>query len=706
MKRFLSLAGGALILLLVGLAALPFLIPNEVYRTQIERAASQALGRDVAVTGRLDLALLPELSAGVGGVRIANPEGFSRDTLLEAGELRGVVRLWPLFSGRVEVAEIVFNDADVLLERRADGTANWTFAPGAGDGAPSGETAPSRQAGGNGAPAGRGVDAGIDRARLANATVRYVDRGAGTDLTLSGLDLTARLQGLDAPLDVTATGRLQDTDFDLEVETASPLDLAGAEGSATRIALASDLLDLAFEGRIAAGGESAGTVSLSSEDLRGALALAGVTLAPGDTLRRVSVEGDLTGSPRAVTLDPVSLRLDDVAADGRLGVRLDGPRPAIRGALAFDTLDLSPFLGGEGDGGAPAGAAGEGWSSEPLDLAALRTVDADLALQAGTLRLGQIEASEADLSVVLKAGRLQARLNRAGVFGGAWSGEAMVSARGQTPSVALDVVAETIAIEQALTTLAGLQTLSGTGRIGIDVTSAGASLDALVRGLDGSVSGRLTDGAVRGFNLGQLVRSKDTLADLVRQGAVGDSQLREALSPEAETDFTSLDLSLDLTDGLARLTRFDLVNPVLSISGEGRIDLGARRLDVGLVPLLDTEGTAQGSALQLNGQPIPVRITGDWSAPRIAPDMAKVQAILAADARTRLSESLGKTLREELGSEGAAVLEGLLGPGSEPAGASAEPAAPDPESLARDALGAFLSRQREAREREETGDSP
>ena len=127
MKRVFIFAGAGLGLLLIVLAALPFFIPASVYKAQIETAASNALGRPVSVDGEARISIFPVISASLEDVRVANPDGFEAPNMIEAGALRGSVKLLPLFSRRVEVKEISFEDASVRLTRTAAGEVNWEF---------------------------------------------------------------------------------------------------------------------------------------------------------------------------------------------------------------------------------------------------------------------------------------------------------------------------------------------------------------------------------------------------------------------------------------------------------------------------------------------------------------------------------------------------------------------------------------------------
>lgn len=787
MKRLLIILGCVLGILLIAAAAIPFLIPSSVYRAQIESAASDALGRQVSLEGDVSLSIFPQISARVGGVRVANPEGFARENMIEASQLRGVVRWGPLLSRRVEVAEIGFVDADVMLERRADGATNWTF----GEGTP----APTE----DDPTSGGGLDAGVERASLTNARLVYVDATSDVRYQISELDMTASLQSLNEPLDLDASGLFQNAPFDVDLTLDAPQAVidgapaqmrlalgvdggdAGYDGALTlgeavlldgtfsldarnltdlaalvgvdlpynlaavgrarasgtvrgdasapemrfdtlsiggngldlgytgavdigeeitlsgkgrvdsrnlndwltdfgmdapaaiailetisfnaqmegpldalsltdiRLSQSGDLLSASYTGALSLAGDGRmdGMVDASSTELRTLLTRLGVELAPGDTLDSFSLGGNLAGSLSRIDVRDLNAELDDVVANGGLTFDLGGQRPTITGTLETGVLDLSPFLGEEGDGGGDGG-----WSDAPLDLAGLKSVDTDISLTAQRIILGDITLDAPDLRARLTNGDLIADVNALEVFGGDWGGEFRLLSSGAVPEMRLNMDGTSIQLASALDTLAGLGALSGVGQLNVNVGSSGNSLKALVEGLGGDMGTQLSNGTLKGINVGQLVRSRENIVEALASG-----DLALALAPEAETDFTSMIAGLSLDSGVARLDAFRLVNPILTLEGSGTIDLGARTLDVGIVPTLDTSGQASGSALQLNGVPIPFRIRGDWMSPGLAPDMQLLQSIVAQDVTNRVRDEI----RDEIGDELGGVLGGVLG---------------------------------------------
>jgi len=851
MKRIGLIGGGVIALLAVIIGIAPYLVPSEVYRTQIEKQAEAALGREVTLDGEARLSILPSIAARVEGVKVANPEGFSEINIIEAGELRARVKLLPLLMRRVEIAEISLVDANVSLERMADGTANWEF---------------GRENDSSSEPpeSGSAIDAGIDRARLINSSLSYKDEIAGahysfTELTakatmraldkplafegsgklngeafgvfldldsidalingdkvvteielttdlgsieydgelslgelpeLSGafdvssehIDTIASVLGLDLGIDLAALGKLdargdisgtiealkieleraaQRSDFfsasysglidlgsnlpldgtfafktddtaraanalnlnlPLQLSPIGSIDIAGKiEGSFSspkltfekfrqnsgfmntdyfgliilqddpaldgslkfsssdagraltllgmdggpinvleQVSFSGDLsgplsklnitesslthqgalLDVDYKGDVAFGqdGTISGPLSASSSNFRGLLDALGVELAPGETLRSFDMTGTLSGTPQNFSMASLNMTIDDVEGSGTAGLDTRGDVPKLIADLSLPQLDLSPFLG-ESSGGQTA--ASNGWSTAPLALDGLRAVDADIEMKSEVLKVGELELQNSDISATLTGGNLNADIASITAFDGQWSGDLQLDASHEIPRLAIDMRGSDVAMKSVLSTFANLQSVSGTGGMSFKATSRGSSPDALIRGLNGELKTDLANGAVKGFNLAQIVRSRGDIVAALTSGSIDF-----ALSPEAETDFTELNSALTITNGVANIDILRALNPAVLLDGKGGIDLVNQSIDISFTPSIDASGAGDLGMLKLNGEPfaIPFRVYDKWSSPRIAIDTGAI----AGQLRTRATDQIGDRIADEL----------------------------------------------------------
>ena len=807
MKRLLIILSALIAILLAAAVIIPFLIPTSVYKSQIESAATNALGREVTLKGDPKLSILPVISARIDGADIANPEGFSDPLMIEAGSLQATVKLLPLLSRRVEVGKITLDDATVRLEQLADGSVNWEF------GTP-----------GSDPESGGGFETGIDRAALSNASVFYRSWVTGEQYALTEFDGSAQLKALDQPLSSSGKGRLNgqpfdyrirldtlqdltagrpvildaklgtifgdidydgaltladtpvlDGSFDIASDTlgqlltvlgdedlpivASALNSVRAKGTVsgpaitaaidfTTLKLGATGLDLDYKGALTLGAAPSlnGTVDMNAADAQrllkpghalipllallgdvdlsadvtgplnapaltgiklkqrsadlatdysGDLSLAGdqaitgaldlrsdnprkvletfgTVLPEGESLNAVSIKGQTTGSLMAPNLSGAALVLDDTTATGDIGADLRGPRPRIVADLTMDTLDLTPFLGSGSQKQDQTPSLNEDWDDTPFDLAGLRAVDATVTVAADTVVIDQITLQDALLNTRLDDGRLSAIFRRDDdtpgfrVFQGDWYGDLVLDASRSTPTLELEALATSIAAQEMLTALTGFQNLSGLGDVHVKMSSQGNSLKSLINDLDGNFESDLNHGALKGLNLAKMVRDATSLTDLARSGNLTITSFRDAISPEAETDFSQFIGNLEFTNGVASISDLSIENPVIGITGAGSIDLGARTLDISLTPRVDISASGAGSTLALGDIPIPVRAYGNWSNIQFGIDQAAVQAELTA----RLRGQAGSEIGDRIGGDAGRIIGDIIG------GRSTAPSAP------------------------------
>jgi len=756
MKRVLLIVSGIAALLIIAAFSVPFFIPKSVYKNQIENAATNALQRDVTLAGDVKISVFPHISASVEQVSVANPDGFATPNMIEAGALRGSVKWMPLLSRRVDVQEIAFVDADVFLQRKADGNTNWEFAS-------SKEASPPPE-GTNGS-----FDAGIESAILKNASLTFQDDQSGETYKLSELDLEASLRGMDQPLSATASGRFQEQAFTVDIWLDAPealtrnlpaqarLDLASdlanikydgsvqlgdapslngtfetvvadlaaltqqfeldvpARSALGRLQVAgkasgaldspsltelklthdSDLLSASYEGSVSLNGDGtvAGTLSIASDRMRDLLSAAAIELAPGDTLQTFAVSGTANGTFKSVMVNNLNLSLDALRGTGQAGIDVSATTPRMIGDLSVPALDLTPFMGEPDPEKTNQGI--QPWSDETLELSGLKSVNANLSLEVGSLTIGDVELTDAVMDVDLTDGLLTADLSQFKAFSGLWLGKLTVDARPATPKVGFDMQGQNVAVANLLGTLAGFDSLTGTGQFKVSAQSSGTSIDAIMQAIDGEVSTSLSDGVVKGLNVAALVRSASSLKQAIATGSIQELNFGEALSQNAETDFSSFNTVLKVNDGVANVDVMKLLSPILGVDGTGQINLAGQSMDLRLATSVDKSAQGQGSVVQLNGIPVPIRISGAWTNPKVTPDLSGVSSAFKAELGSRVLEELGVSNSAGSGRT-EDVIGGLLGikkPDPE-APTDDAPAETSAEDVAIKALGGLLNNRK------------
>ena len=338
-----SVVGGLLALAAIAVLVVPNLIPQEVYRAEIEKVAYQVTGRKVSVTGRIEVAVFPRIEARAGASTIANPEGFEGSDFASMKELRAAVALWPLFSGNVEVEEFILVEPSISLISLEDGRNNWTFMPPTGPAGAPGEP----QQGGQ-------IGASLRDVRIEKGIVSFDDRREKKIQTLSDLNLWADMQALDKPLSFKAEGLANALEFRIESRLGNPQAMIDGLASPVEIKLQTDLIRTDLKGTLALGDMPEFDFALTGE-IPNLPALGDAFQTPlpvPAVLGKLTLSGQAYGSFDDITIKVASARHEspllnaDLKGEARLtktiALQLDASADASRLADLARALDIAP----------------------------------------------------------------------------------------------------------------------------------------------------------------------------------------------------------------------------------------------------------------------------------------------------------------------------------------------------------------------------
>jgi AsmA protein len=380
----------------------------------------------------------------------------------------------------------------------------------------------------------------------------------------------------------------------LKVRSDSP------SGSFERIAVPGSRLDIDGQfGASAVKGQASATLVLAPRPLELALDVMSLRLSvddPGLPPLQLSLDGQVTLTPSAGS-GRIEGGINDQRVDARIEARLDRERPFVDPRARFDTLDLNRFVAPVQPGAAPASAA----ASTPVDLQALRWVDARLHINVERLLRAPYRVDALELQAQIDNGALDVRR----LAGRAWAGsfDASGSADAASVRLALRLRADDVDLHALLADTLGHESLRGRGRLGADLRSQGSTLGAVRAGLNGRLSLALRPVALRGVDLAQTLRGWRT--------ATQDSVASDAAR---QTEFNQLDGSFELRDGVARSTDLDGRSEFLRVGGEGSLDLVQGRIDYLLrARVINTAGGRAGPEMVLlNNVTVPVELHGPF----------------------------------------------------------------------------------------------
>lgn len=672
MRKLLIGLGVVVVLLLVAVVVAPLLIPLETYRAQIEQQGSNATGREFKIGGDISLSILPSLAARVEEVTLANAPGAAEPTMVQVGALDIKLQIWPLLTGEVAVDRFVLVEPVIHLEVSKDGKPNWDFGGAQQPQAEGGD-------GGGGADSGGGfnlADLRLGEVRLERGKVTYKDGVSGASYAIDDINADLSLPGLSEPFAAKGSAVWNGKKIDLDVasDTLAPL----LEGGASKLEakISSEPITFSYAGEMSAPSplKLAGTVDLDIPSVRELAAWAGQPLEfPGEGFGPFSAKGQLGVTDKRIALNEAQIRFDAIEGNGALAAETGGARPKITARLDVETLDVNPYLPPEteAEGGGQAADSGGGeaqgdWSDEPIELAPLKLVDADLSFSAGAIKVRKIEIGKSALTVKLNEGVLTADLSELALYQGGGKGKLTLDGSKATPAVQANFDLAEVQAEPLLRDAAGIERLLGTMSGKIAVTSQGKSQRDLVSALDGDGAVTFLDGAIKGINIASMLRS------------ISVSALREGFSESEKTDFAELSGTFRIADGIATNNDLKMVAPLLRLAGQGTVSLPPRTLDYRLEPKAVASIEGQGGAKDLAGIMIPFRVAGPWSSPSFTPDVGG-----ALKEQIKDPEKLKERLKNLVPGQQAPDQGGAAAP-SENQG---QPATPKPEQLLKGLFG-------------------
>jgi AsmA protein len=640
MSRLIAILAGLLILIVAIIVAVPFLIPMETYKNQVVSIVKEQTGRDLRIDGDIGLSFFPNIAVSIKDVGFSNAAWAKEKEMASMKEMRAALKLRPLFSGNVEIDSFVLVDPVIHLEVRRDGTPNWQF-----------ETARAQAAAPAQPAAGESGGAGVSGFSLGEVSIRngrasYANAQSGAAFAASEVNVDLSLPGLDQPF--RADGSLVWNGDRIAMDLKADRPRALTEGGETPVvlAVATPKLKADYAGTLKVLGGLAfqGDVKLDVTSVRELAAWAGSPMPAGDGFGPLALTGKAGGSGTAYRFTDAKIAFDGMNATGNLTLDTGGARPNLKGNLDADRIDVNTYLGKSAGGGGAGGGSGggdEGWSTAPIDLSGLKALDMDFDFSTKEILFQQIKIADSALKLKLSNGVLNANLSKLNLYQGAGAGTLTVNGAGATPQIAANFKLAGLAAEPFLTDAADFKRLQGMTALDIAVTAAGRSQRDMVSALNGNGSIKFTDGKIKGINIAQLARNVFSAAATGWQS--GGAQ---------DTDFSEMGGTFTITNGVLKNDDLRLLSPLIRVSGAGTVNMPPKTLNYRVEPKLVASLEGQGATGTAQGIEVPILITGSWSNPRFAPDLASM-----IQNRENI-ESTIKSIRED---GGKGLIRGLMG---------------------------------------------
>lgn len=604
MRKLLTGLVVVLLLAIVLIAGFLF-IPSPAQKWAVERGASAALGRKVTFGEPFHVRAWPPLAITAADVKIANAEWGTAPDLVQIEDFELGVDALAYWSGHVvKIDHLVVQQPQIHLEVAADGRRNWEF--GKRTSATPDAAAPSTSK-----PLPGFVLGDI---KIADGLLAYDDKTSGLSRNVEQIALTIGQRAADQPVEIAGGATLDGKRATITGSVAHADAVAAGETSPATISVTLPGGSVSFDGNVnPAGPVVQGQAKIDLTAPRELLAWLGQQPAlPEQTLRSAAVDTQLDLAADHVKLDQLQIQVDEIRGTGHIAASLGQP-PAIDGELAFNRLDLNPYLPAA-PAAAPATASepagpDRGWSETPIDLPLPLPVDLDLRLGAEGVSLREVQTGPLALRVEADRQRAAVTIDQLQTTGGQLTGSAEARP-GDPPAYAVSVHGQGISVAKLLRTLGRTPRFDGAAALALDLTAKGNNQLQLVQSSNGKGSLVVRDGAILGINIAGMLRQIMTLG------------LSRVAGEQQRTDFAEAGGSFTVTDGILRNDDLALRAPVLRLEGAGTINLPQRTVDYRITPHLATTLEGQGAT----GEPtleagLPFVVQGPFDAPSIRFDL-------------------------------------------------------------------------------------
>lgn len=539
--------------------------------------------------------------------------------------------------------------------------------------------------------------------RIEGGTLRYADLRTGARHTVHAIDAVVGLKSLASPL--IFQGKLDWQGEPLRIDGRLQTLKSTLDGRPAKLtaSISARTLEASYDGTLSYRGalELDGKLSAKTDSLRQLSGWMGRALPPSESFGPAALTGIVKTAGAATTLDAAVISVDGATATGSISWETAAARPLVRANLRISELDLGKYRDtrtaeqrasdarrAEAIESAPRTAPAprpqgpaqsiedllnrdgatapqvrgfsqrEGWSSEPIDLAALTALDAEARLSFGKIAAGELRFGPTSIQLALRSSNLRLNIDDAQLYDGRARGFVTVDAS-RLLSVGGNIQLEGISTQALLKDAAGVDLVAGKGRLSLALAGQGQSEKDLVETLAGKAEITVIDGALVGWNIPQMIRG-------LGQGRFNGFDR----VPAEKTDFSELAATFDIASGIATNKDLRVAGPLVRMTGGGTVELPGRRLDVTVRPKIVASLAGQGQQPQeASGVEIPVRIRGPWDRPSYEPDLKSVlkDPDKIADTVNEIGKQLG--VKGNLGD----VVRRALGGGGKPPAEGAPP---------------------------------
>jgi AsmA protein len=649
LKWMIKITVSLIVLIVIAAVVLPLVIDPNDYKDTIENKIQENIGRSAHLDGDIEWKVFPWLALGFNDVKIDNQKGFEGESLAVVNTLSARVKLLPLLTKKIEVGQVILDDAEFNLQVNKNGHSNWKSIL---------DHLQSEDSTASNSETSSNAKLNIAGIKLNNITVNYTDLQAKTQAKISKLNLTTSEISAINPIDikaylhvavadtgldvdmttqVTAKNLLGDTgviididDFSVKGQSSSdnelPIDVSLNEGGV--VDLSKDVLNIPsivmtlgeaelltnLSGKNITQNNSmlSGSFKLNKMNLNEFLKkLTGAYFVTTDTFDDFQSSGSWVMQGQALKLSKLQINYADTTVTGQANItNLDKLKGQFN--LNINKFNVDDFLGTE-----------ETAQSTDTSGSNVTPPDINFGQLKGMVNIAELTASGTkvqNLSITVNTNGSKMALEpiKADFYQGLLVSAIKIDTKATKEKVIVEHKMNKVQAGPLLTDLAGSELLTGLGNFDANINIDKPFSDVPLKSAHGNISYTLSDGAIYGVDVfGMMQKGLSLLYPEVKEEA-GDG--------EKKTTFALMEMDADINEGILTSNKLNIESPYLKIKGNLTIDLVKMTIKGTIEPeLLDIpEQLVSEKYKKLIGLPIPVSLSGSLLEPNVSIDAKKL----------------------------------------------------------------------------------
>ncbi|QKJ67217.1 AsmA family protein [Deefgea piscis] len=321
--------------------------------------------------------------------------------------------------------------------------------------------------------------------------------------------------------------------------------------------------------------------------------------------------------------------------------------PQFRINMNLAKFDLTPYL--------PAVAAGAKKSAQnnKFDLWWLEKFNAIGSIKIGELVLNNLHVDDLDVTLIARKNRLVLDPLSATLYEGQLAGRVEINSTQAVPFFRVEQTLSNMNINTLLTDTLDTSRFEGRSNLTIDVTAKGQNLADLRKSANGKIKASLKEGAIRGIDISGLLSSASQQIKLM------NGEVSKTDHSNGKTNFSELNATLHLKNGIAENHDLSVSADVLKLSGGGMLNLAAGTLDYKMQASANPKVPELAGLIGLT---LPITLSGPIQNPVYKADTANLkEQIIArqkAEAQAKIDRAAAaqKAREEKIAAQKAAAL--------------------------------------------------